>query len=482
LAAEDPPGTLLDLLSGLSEPVGGEGGVRVLDAMAARGIYFREIVVLGMNERVFPRFVLEDPFIRDAVRSRLEHRLGCRMPRKVEGYREERLLYSLLVGSADEVVLLHQRSDEKGGLKIPSHLLPKGKPRRASRHPAVRLAEAPFNLLTPREAALRTGQAEALGRARGLDVAPLVQAKAFLASVESRGAPTPYDGLIDARDYFQRIAERGFSPTALETLAECPFRYFAAKMLHLEELEEPGEDEGLTAMETGSLYHDVLERVHADTPLNRALEAAFKALEERRTFRFPILVDLQKEEIRAHLEAFLKANVGGEFVPKGVELELEADLPFAVGGRQTVTFRGYVDRLDVGKNGAFRAVDYKRARSARYGAKMETGVFKRGWLQPPLYFRLAEKHLGRVDRKRSRFVYHFIEAVLQGEKWELALEGDFWEREEEFNAMLLALLERIARGDFSIHPGDACRYCKFGTMCRKSHLPTRVRADEARRP
>ena len=79
LAATDPRRTLLDLLAGLTEPLGQNGGVRVLDAMAARGLSFKALVVIGMNERVFPRFVLEDPFVRDAVRSRLDHRLGLSM-------------------------------------------------------------------------------------------------------------------------------------------------------------------------------------------------------------------------------------------------------------------------------------------------------------------------------------------------------------------------------------------------------------------
>jgi hypothetical protein len=122
-ALEEPREALLDALPDLSEPAGGRAGVRVYDAMAARGSSFRALIVIGMNERVFPRFILQDPFVRDAVRSRIEHRLGNRMARKLQGYDEERLLFTLLQGSAT-------RSSSPpalrraGRLQIPSSFLP----------------------------------------------------------------------------------------------------------------------------------------------------------------------------------------------------------------------------------------------------------------------------------------------------------------------------------------------------------------------
>ena len=45
-------------------------GVQVLDAMTARGMTVRALFLLGMNEKVFPRYVREDPFLRDRQRAR----------------------------------------------------------------------------------------------------------------------------------------------------------------------------------------------------------------------------------------------------------------------------------------------------------------------------------------------------------------------------------------------------------------------------
>jgi ATP-dependent helicase/nuclease subunit B len=489
LAMEDPMETLDELLLGLSEPVGwhpdasvadgARGGVSVLDAMAARGLGFRGLVVLGMNERVFPRFILEDAFLRDAVRSRFEHRLGCRMPRKVEGYAEERLLFTLLLESSDRILLVHQRSDEKGRVQVPSSFLPPGPVTPIARRPAQRLAEAALELLTPREASLRTGQGEALGRAIGWDVSLLVNALGFLGVIESRGAPTPYDGVVDSREYWQSLAGYGISPTALEKLAECPFRYFASRMLDLEELEAPELEQELLPVEIGQIYHDVLERFRRPPgeTLDRALESSFREVEARRSIRYPVLWEVEKERIDRVLRAFVQAEDVTVFKPQDCEVRLQAELPVEVGGRKSVTFRGILDRLDGGPKGAFRVIDYKRRRSSRFRSTMERGILeKKFYLQAPLYFLMAQKALGSVEVKNSKFVYAFIEDVLLGEDWELELEGSFWERRGEFDAMLQELLGTIPRGEFLIRPGEYCATCEFRTLCRKSHWPTRLRA------
>jgi ATP-dependent helicase/nuclease subunit B len=482
LAYEGAVDLLLESLRELSEPAGGEAGVAVLDAMAARGLSFKALIVLGMNERVFPRFIVEDAFFSDAFRARVTHRLGNRMPKKLAGYEEERLLFQLLRGAADEIVYVYQRSDERGRPRIVSSYLPAIEERALARRPADRLASTPFDLLTPREASLRSRRGEELGRATGRDVSPLVRGLEFLEAVESRGALTAYDGRVNAQTYWTQVAGYGLSPTALEKLAECPFKFFAARMMDLEELEAPEEEAQLDPIDIGQLYHDILEHFHTKGDLEKRMKEAFAAFEKSRTIRYPVLWEVERERIREVLKAAVDADDCSTFKPHAHELEIKAELPFAAGGRKTVTFRGFLDRLDLGENGAFRVVDYKRRKSSKYPWIMETGVLKKGrYLQPPLYFLLAEKYLKTSDlshRAASRFSYFFLEDVLdKGEKWELTLDGEFWKNRELFDAMMVKLLESIPKGDFAIRPGDGCKRCDYRTLCRRSHLPTRLRAE-----
>ena len=71
--------------------------MKVLDAMSARGIPFRALFILGLNEKVFPRAISEEPFMRDHIRRRLSEVLGNLIPEKLRGFEEERLLFLLPV-------------------------------------------------------------------------------------------------------------------------------------------------------------------------------------------------------------------------------------------------------------------------------------------------------------------------------------------------------------------------------------------------
>lgn len=477
LALDDPFDALQRVLANLAEPLGGSAGVRVLDAMAARGCSFKALIVIGMNEKSFPRYILQDPFLRDPVRSRFEHRLGCRMARKMAGYDEERLLFTLLQGAAEEILYIYQRSDDHGRLQIPSIFLREEDDGSIARRPSQRLEQTDFDLLTPREAALRTGHGESLGRAFGWNVDPLVAAKAFIREIETREGPTPFDGIVDTRSYWPAVAGFGISPTALERMATCPFKYFAHGMLDLEDLDEPEAEEMLSPLEIGDIYHDVLENYHRHGDFDAQLAAGFKRFEGSRSIRYPVLWEVERERIEKVLRACVDADDTSIFKPRDFEVKLEAELPIEVGGRKVVKFRGFADRLDVSASGAFRVVDYKRS-GKKYKGKMETGVFKDGrFLQPPLYFMLAQQIL-KAPSVDSRFSYYFLDELLDEDaEWEKVLTGEMWERKPEFIAHLTRYLDRIARGEFIIRDGKECQYCDFRTLCRRGHWPTRVRAE-----
>ena len=80
-------------------------GVQVLDAMAARGLGFRALFMVGLNEKVFPRFIHEDGFLRDRHRLILSETLGYKIDQKLQGYAEEALLFELLRSAASETLV-----------------------------------------------------------------------------------------------------------------------------------------------------------------------------------------------------------------------------------------------------------------------------------------------------------------------------------------------------------------------------------------
>lgn len=487
-------------LSELRLPVGAPGGsgVRVLDAMAARGLPFRRLIVLGLNEKFFPRFILEEAFLRDAVRSRLHARLGSRLPLKLKGYEEERLLFTLLAASAsEELVLSWQRSDEKGRVQVPSIFLREAAPRheQVPRPPAERLAWAGDEALTRREAivleSLRGDPARVVAAAEtlGWDSNALKRGAAFLRGIDHARKPGPADGIVGRPGRGKFI-----SPTALETFAACPFRYFAERVLRLRELDEPEREESTSALEEGLIYHGVLERFYkglkgrmpetlegARAAFERELAVGYGELEAQRSIRHPVLWEAERAYMRRVLEAAVTHDLAHRdgFVPMRFEWPVEGEV---TAGPVKVGVRGFVDRVDLRPDGAVRVIDYKRSRSkGKYLWTVDHGVAKGRYFQPPLYLLLAEmlfaKEGIKTVREGSRSGYLFLRDLEQGDPPEMWLEGDGWDPAAGFEEGLGRAIGAIDKGEFVLRVASHCDHCDMSTVCRKQHTPTRMRAE-----
>jgi len=312
--------TFLDACRQEGLPVGMENGrgVKVLDAMSARGIPFRALFILGLNEKVFPRAISEEPFMRDHVRRRLSEVLGNLIPEKLRGFEEERLLFYFLLNAARErLYLLYERSDEAGKPKVQSHylmdMLQKVKNISTALHghdqktplfpPFARgdtggcketfqtcphengektrndfqdhsiyvprgikdkLFGKEITLLTPKEAGIRMAldkiAPDSFMKAFGINPVPFARSQSALGFIESYNHLTAYDGIIgDMSQWWEKWACHGISPTTLEAFGICPFKFFMGKVLELESLEEPEKIDIIAAVDLGSLYHGILK-------------------------------------------------------------------------------------------------------------------------------------------------------------------------------------------------------------------------------
>ncbi len=96
----------------------------VCDVMAARGVPFKVLFVLGLNEKVFPRYIREDAFLRDCHRRVLDATLGFKIDEKLTAYGEETLLFRLCCQAATQrLYLTYQRADESGRMLAASPYL-----------------------------------------------------------------------------------------------------------------------------------------------------------------------------------------------------------------------------------------------------------------------------------------------------------------------------------------------------------------------
>jgi ATP-dependent helicase/nuclease subunit B len=504
--------------------VGDRHGVQVLDAMDARGLPFRALFVLGLNEKVFPRSVQEDPFLRDADRAVLARDLGFKIPCKLEGFDEERLLFALLLRAARErIVLSYQRADRDGRAMVPSGYLAELKPHvgesevRVTRRPTQRWTEWPFAqrpsdkvgavaLLTPREAGLliilQGGASSSLTSVLRLHQPPelFAQGLAAVAALDSmKPALTPHDGMVGVgRAHWRMLERHGVSPTALERYAQCPFKYFAEKVLRLEPLETPDSVLVPDARARGTLCHAILRRFYQQLTerqvaldrvtssdigawLAAAAEAAFTQFEATEPVGYPLLWSLVKEDLTRLVRTFIENDLQ-ELRASGYRpILFEVAVTGAFGAtlpdtERHVPIRGRLDRVDLRRDNGqahVRIVDYKYTESR--GPKLEdrdlaTAALRGKRLQPPLYLLAATGVFKEEPAVADEAAFYFL--------------APYWPNGPVVRTGLAAfcgegtvrvILEGVRHGRFFILPGEYCDYCEFSSACRRTHHPTKWR-------
>lgn len=498
-------------------------GVAVLDAMAARGLRFKALFVLGLNEKVFPRYIREDPFLRDRHRRVLDETLGFKIDEKLRGYDEETLLLALLQqAAAERWVLSYQRSDEQGRPLVPSPYVTtaarlcaadevpvESVPRRLTdqvvHKPSVRSVLSPDDLAV--WLTLSGQDAAAWFLAAGRDAESFRRGRDMVQRLDDeRGVLSAYDGMTGALpDHWNRLETRGVAPTPLERYARCPFQYFMADVLRLEPVRHVPRAEIDPAL-LGRVCHTALRRCYerllpmgwpaepvTDDTVEwcrySAVDEAAADYEARDRTGHRVLWELAKEAIVELIAAVLDADEAAyaeePFAPIAFEMEAEGRVPSLGEAVPPLKIRGRVDRVDR------RAAD-ERLRVIDYKVKMGTAskpedrnllqAAIRGYrFQPPLYACL-EIPPGRQQPVEVRFVY-------LAPRWSTPImratfETALWSGESgaRLRDSLRVVIDGVRAGRFFILPDGYCDTCEFRVACRRDHLPSWLRADRAPEP
>lgn len=298
-------------LAGCGLPIGRRdgSGVRVLSAMPARGIPFREIILVGLNQGAFPRRPRQDPFLRDGARLKLRA-MAPALQVKAESRDEERQIFALLLAAAsDRVVVTWQRANDDGKARAASlylreiarlalgvphlesltgrsraeaktdALLPllalPGHPSDAARRLRERAQRATF-----RDAALEASQrsrrraaVEALSRGTNRLDDALADALATVGLLDDftldsdpvkRDAQLAHDGILGP-ELGAGLRPDALSATSLETLGSCSLRWLFERGLGVRALADEPEEGAVAAADLGTLVHGVLEDLGGET-------------------------------------------------------------------------------------------------------------------------------------------------------------------------------------------------------------------------
>lgn len=401
LESEEWISELVRRLDGFGEvPIGGRGGgVQLLSVTEARGRTFDLLFVCGLNRGVFPRQVVDDALLPDAVRARLAGVVLPEMPVKARSADEERYLFAQLLSSAPRVDLSwHLSAGGKRAAPSPfverlrasdpgvstesvrsvwSGVAPSDRPRPVYEH-SVRAAGEGSLSAELLAMAVEEGRSRADSKESPITPGRLAAARVDVLDALEKGAAPPSAG-----PWFGFVGS-ATTPgdkvwvTHLEAVASCPWRAFVERRLGVRPLPDP--HLGLPDPDhrlVGNVVHEVLERIvspagtkrfaldealsadpvrvpwPSDQDLDRLVADAAEAVVYREGLGGFGLARLLEARARPILAVAREIEWDGGCAIEGVlAAETEGELIVDTIGR-TIGFRA--DRLDTGP----RATDYK---------------------------------------------------------------------------------------------------------------------------
>ena len=505
-------------------------GVLVGNASGAiRTIRFDAVFTPGLAERSFPAAPRQDPLLPDGARMALNRAMGAEALRLGQTRtKQDRLVFALLEQAARERLTLSysRRAAAVGGPSHPSVLLlgalgemfdeeSLNRSERFRRLPAAVSEVAPRPSEDPGDepdwAAARRAVDEsdlrlALLSAPGVDSPSLLRAigglqaeRADTARLGRNGRFGAFDGIVQppgARwDPFD--GERTLSATALERYAACPYRFFLANVLGVQAVNEPEESGELSALDRGSLMHEILEAwvqrwlerqrpgwadyaqdaasllAIANEHLDIAQEARLLGGPGiREGLRRQVLDDLEQAR---QVEA-ARAAADPAWRPRAVEHDFDK-VALDAGDDRTILVRGRIDRIDEAAGGRRRAIDYKTGRHRRDAAE----AFRSGYLmQLPLYLKaLAQADDGALEESSAELFYatgrgNFEREALLGADFARRGGPDAPTPADDLANVLRVITDGIAAGRFFPFPfrqakkdlrDTHCEWCQFQAAC-----------------
>jgi hypothetical protein len=504
------------------------GGVRVLDAMQARGQAFDDVYLIGFNADLFPRRTTEDPFLPDRDRLLLRERLRLPVPVKTTGPQEERLLLAHLIGCARRrLTVSWQRADDSAKARVASLALREvaravhGAPlltrvvadaRRVKAHPAEAGEDAArrFGILPPLDACVNVAlQGRSPGRLleafAGLPLPPVRQGytDALRAGLSMLSAIEPWTGTGAAGLRFDAFvgeaAQRPdrLSPSRLEVLGSCPQHYFFRHVLRVQEMAEVREGYELDAREVGTAVHAVLHDLYRELSApdgslsesvpgdlaRRAVELARRSWERhtrilaaRARSHYPLLWETTETLWLNALAAFLARDLPALLRQRARLAGLEKEAAARLGPGDTGTspeVRGRFDRIAAGDEGVVVS-DYKTSGDLERHvspARMLKGLS----LQMPLYLLLAETLAARGELEAPP-VRAEVLGVGPGydDDARAPLEATALASHREAILETLGVLHGLsASGSFPLNESSwLCERCPYARACRRWHVPT----------
>jgi ATP-dependent helicase/DNAse subunit B len=532
----------------LSITAGDRDGVRVLEATDVRGLRFRAIFIAGLNEGSFPLRTSRDWLYPHEERERLKkHGVILEDISTETLVKEEHYFYQCACRATERLYLTRPLAADDGIETVASYYIEEL--RRAIAPTEIDTAQVRsdvsrrhiLNASSRAELATKliVQRARQDHRRRGDDVLSPTVVSELMAQARretyisdsvlrrvaiemQRSGDTfgPYDGRITQQDLRVLIANHFgpdyvYSASGLSAFGNCPFKFFAARLLRLEPRNEAALD--LPAIDAGKLLHDILRRFfeahRADylpsrdregllNELTRVADEVF-AEHERKVpplneriwkidceIRKLILEQVLLHELRLQEKtqtrgmtptffelAFGRVSEGSDPDSTIDYLQIQRDGETA----EAALIQGQIDRVDVSEScKSVVAYDYKLSQGARI-IDMEAGR----QLQIPIYlaaleqlflpsFELAGGGYYRLRGKGKRLNQGLYRKMLEDCTYVTAhtakVDDMRWQHlRRDISRRVWQFIDAMRAGDFRVKPSEGkktCKFCDYSAACR----------------
>lgn len=439
-------------------PRTGEAGIHIVDADSARFGQFDDVHIAGLVETEWPDRARQNIFYSPAVLRELG------WPGEVDRLTGARAAFADLLRLPTSRLSVSTFLLEADALVSPSPFIDE-------------VEQSGLDSLEEVEPPGRIFEAEALWH-QPIDATPLSAFARHWLPRRVRVAELP---IARFRGFTEPPAARPYSLSALERYQDCPFKFFAADILRLEEV--PEDESTMSPRARGRFIHEVFQRfyeawdsrgggaitservddaralmVEVAEPLLARLPDADAALERARLFGSAISTG-SLEIVLGH-----EASAPADVRERWLEYRLEGEFTLGSPEGRTVALRGVADRIDLLAGNRLRVVDYKTGSAPNPSRALQVAIYAL-CVQERLRGRdggdwpIAEALYLAFSGKRSQ-----ADVVRVGDDPTEALEAA--------RTRLLHVVDRVHRGEFPPQPNDEilCDFCAYSGVCRKDYV------------
>lgn len=304
----------------------------------------------------------------------------------------------------------------------------------------------------------------------------------------------PYDGNVGV-SFIRESGAWRTSATALESYAQCPYRFFLAQELNVDERIDPEESLELSALDRGILVHKILEEFlehhgadrspQGSLALREIAQTEFERFQRQDFVGYPAVFELEKTRLLRDLETWhrtkLDALVGfdGEFrTEESFPKDDDSLGQIRLNDGFTVQLRGQIDLIAISpERDRALVLDFKTGGSSY--TRIDKDITDSGQkLQLPIYSMVANEILGGSVDIETAYWFVFLSGA---DEYRPKSYATFESAAKEFEPVIATIIDGIRSGSFPARPGktnsygdraswDNCKYCPYDAVCPSNRL------------